>query len=234
MSDLIAALDWPQIAVDLQQQGYAQVKDVLNAAQCQALIDGYDQTTGYRKTVVMARHRYGLGEYKYYDYPLPDLVQQLRSQVYPQLVATANSWMTQLGIETRFPETLASLHQHCHAQGQTKATALILKYGVGGFNTLHQDLYGEVYFPLQLVLFLNEPEHDYTGGEFVLTEQIPRAQSRAIVLRPRRGDMLIITTNFRPIPSLRGYSRAAMRHGVSTVHSGVRHTLGVIFHDAQS
>lgn len=234
MNDLIAALDWPQISADLQQQGYAQVKAVLSAAQCQALIDGYDQTTGYRKTVVMARHRYGLGEYKYYDYPLPDLVQQLRSQIYPRLVVTANDWMTQLGLETRFPETLAALHQQCQAQGQTKATALILKYDAGGFNALHQDLYGAVYFPLQVVLFLNEPEQDYTGGEFVLTEQMPRAQSRAIVLRPRRGDMLILTTNFRPIPSLRGYSRAAMRHGVSTIHSGVRHSLGIIFHDALS
>lgn len=234
MKDISATLDWPQISADLHQQGYAHVKDVLTPTACQALIDGYDSPTGYRKTVVMARHRYGLGEYKYYDYPLPDLIHQLRTQLYPHLVPIANLWMAQLGMDPRFPDSLHELHQQCQIHGQTKATALILKYGAGGFNTLHQDLYGEVYFPLQLVLFLNEPEQDYTGGEFVLTEQIPRAQSRAIVLRPRLGEMLIITTNFRPVPSLRGYTRAAMRHGVSTVHSGARHTAGIIFHDAVS
>ncbi len=234
MNAMIEQIDWVAVAAQMQRQGYAHVPALLSAGQCQSLIDAYDSPSGYRKTVVMARHRFGLGEYKYYDYPLPELVQQLRAQVYPQLVPIANDWMAQLGLDTRFPATLDALQHQCQQQGQTQATALILKYGVGGFNTLHQDLYGAVYFPLQLVLFLNEPEVDYTGGEFVLTEQVPRAQSQAIVLRPRRGDLLIITTNFRPVAGVRGAYRAAMRHGVSRLHSGVRHTLGIIFHDAVS
>jgi hypothetical protein len=234
MKTIIEQIDWAQVSADMQQQGYAHVSEVLTPEQCSALISAYESPGGYRKTVVMARHRFGLGEYKYYDYPLPDLIEQLRTQVYPQLVPIANGWMEQLGLAVSFPATLAELQQQCQQHGQTKATALILKYGIGGFNTLHQDLYGEVYFPLQLVLFLNEPDVDYTGGEFVLTEQVPRAQSRAIVLRPRRGDLLIITTNFRPVAGVHGYYRTAMRHGVSTLHSGTRHSLGIIFHDAVS
>jgi hypothetical protein len=152
--------------------------------------------------------------------------------VYPKLAPVANKWMDWLGINKRFPESLAELLALCRKNGQTKPTALLLKYGVGGYNTLHQDLYGEIFFPIQLVLFLNEPEHDYTGGEFVLTQQMPRAQSKAIVLKPCRGDMVLFTTNYRAVKGTRGFYRAGMRHGVSEIHTGQRHTLGIIFHDA--
>jgi len=182
----------------------------------------------------MERYRFGLGEYKNFDYPLPDLVQLIRENIYPKLVPIANFWMDSLKINKQFPFDFHRLQSECYANNQMKPTALILKYGKGGFNTLHQDLYGEVYFPLQVALFLNEPETDYTGGEFVITQQTPRAQSKAIVLKPRRGDMLIFTTNFRPVKGTKGYYRVNMKHGVSELHSGERYTLGIIFHDALS
>jgi hypothetical protein len=194
----------------------------------------YDQSDGYRKTVVMERYRFGLGTYKYWDNPLPDLVGQLRESLYPHLAPIANQWMALQNDDMRFPSTLAGLSAACQAAGQDKPTPLILKYGPGGYNTLHQDLYGDVFFPLQAACFLSAPDEDYTGGEFVLTEQVPRAQSKAIVLTPKRGDMVLFTTNFRPIKGSRGYYRAKMRHGVSEVHSGQRYTLGIIFHDAKS
>lgn len=216
----------------MHARGYAHVPQLLTAEACRQLIDAYDDPALYRKTITMERYRFGLGEYKYFTYPLPGVLQAIREIVYPHLVPIANRWMEQLDMDRRFPETLSELHALCRQHGQTLPTALILRYGEGGHNTLHQDLYGEVFFPMQLVLFLNEPEEDYTGGEFVLTQQVPRAQSKAIVLQPRRGDMLIFTTNFRPIRGARGFYRAAMRHGVSEVHTGQRHTLGIIFHDA--
>ena len=182
----------------------------------------------------MERHRFGLGEYKYFQYPLPELLQNLRTELYPYLVPVANQWMEALKMGKTFPVTHSALLEECARHGQLKPTPLILKYGKGGFNTLHQDLYGEVYFPLQCVLFLNEPGIDYTGGEFVLTQQTPRAQSRAIVLTPKKGDMLIFTTSFRPVQGSRGYYRATIKHGVSEVLRGERHTLGIIFHDAVS
>jgi hypothetical protein len=194
----------------------------------------YNDGQHYRKTVNMERYRFGRGEYKYFTYPLPPLIQQIREFVYPHIAKVANTWMEVLNLEESFPDNFTELQQRCHEYGQDKPTALILKYGSGGYNTLHQDLYGEVYFPLQLVLFLNDPEKDYTGGEFVLIEQTPRAQSRAIVLKPKLGDMLIFTTNFRPVKGSRGYYRVNMKHGVSEVLSGQRHTLGIIFHDALS
>lgn len=234
MNSPIDQVNWNIVAQDMNQQGYTLLRNILTPQQCSTLINLYSETNIYRKTVVMARYRFGLGEYKYFSYPLPPLVQTFRAQFYPHLVPIANNWMRMLGLEKSFPSTLDELHTQCIQQGQTKPTALMLKYGVGGFNTLHQDLYGEVYFPMQLVLFLNEPDMDYTGGEFVLTEQVPRAQSKAIVLRPKRGDMLIITTNFRPVKGIRGHYRATMKHGVSAVQSGERHTLGIIFHDAVS
>jgi hypothetical protein len=198
------------------------------------MIDLYDNPKGYRKTVVMERYRFGLGEYKYFDYPLPELVQAIRENIYPKLTPIANLWMKVLKIDKIFPKTLRELLALCHSNDQLKPTPLILNYGVGGFNTLHQDMYGDVYFPLQTVLFLNEPDKDYTGGEFVITQQTPRAQSKAIVLKPKKGDMLIFTTNFRPIKGTKGYYRVNMKHGVSELHSGKRYTLGVIFHDAVS
>jgi hypothetical protein len=180
----------------------------------------------------MERYRFGLGEYKYFDYPLPYLIQEIRTSIYSKLAPITNAWMKALNIETIFPKTHQELLKQCHDNDQLKATVLILKYGKGGFNTLHQDLYGDVYFPIQIVLFLSEPDEDYTGGEFVLTQQTPRAQSKAVVLKPKKGDVLVFTTNFRPVKGTKGYYRVNMKHGVSEVHSGERCTLGIIFHDA--
>ncbi len=232
--DSIQQVNWNQIANDLHHNGYAQAPKFLTQSHCQQLIENYNTSICYRKTVVMERYRFGLGEYKYYDYPLPDRIQTLREHIYPHLAPVANHWMNLLNIEKKFPSTFQGLQAECHANDQLKPTPLILKYGQGGFNTLHQDLYGDIYFPLQAAIFLNEPDVDYFGGEFVLTQQIPRAQSKAIVLKPLQGSMVIFTTNFRPIKGAKGFYRAMMRHGVSEVASGNRHTLGVIFHDAVS
>lgn len=233
-SEKIAAAPWREIGENMHEKGYALIPGVLTGDQCEELKRNYGRSVGYRKTVVMERHRFGLGEYKYFDYPLPEVVGEIRENVYPFLAPLANQWMVALNIDRRFPPTHPELLEQCRNNGQLNATPLILKYGQGGFNTLHQDLYGEVYFPFQAVLFLDEIGTDYSGGEFVMTEQIPRAQSKAIVLRPPKGDMLIFTTNFRPVKGSRGYYRAHMKHGVSEVHSGRRHTLGIIFHDAVS
>ena len=226
--------DWGKITADLQERGYALTPGVLHKKECESLISSYGEASFYRKTITMERYRFGLGEYKYFRYPLPDLVNDIRQTVYPYIAPVANKWMEVLNIDTRFPVIHDALKERCHTHGQTQPTVLILKYGEGGYNTLHQDLYGEVWFPMQGVLFLNEPEEDYTGGEFVLTEQIPRAQSKANVLRPGRGDLLLFTTNFRPVKGSKGYYRVNMKHGVSPLHSGNRHTLGIIFHDAIS
>jgi hypothetical protein len=231
--EIFANIDWQKVTHDMHEKGYALASQILPPENCEGFIENYDNFR-YRKTVIMERHRFGSGEYKYFDYPLPDLIQTVREEVYPKLAPIANIWAEQLRMDMRFPATFYGLQRLCCENGQTKPTPLVLKYGKGGFNTLHQDLYGEVYFPTQLAFFLNEPDVDYTGGEFVLTEQVPRAQSKAIVLKPRKGDMIIFTTNFRPVKGSRGYYRAAMRHGVSEVRSGERHTLGVIFHDAVS
>lgn len=228
----IKAVDWRRVAQDMNNTGYALLPGVVSAEECAALIEQYNNPNVYRKTIVMERYRFGVGEYKYFRYPLPDLLQTIRETVYPLLSPIANGWMEALGIERRFPGTFAELQHLCHSNHQTKPTVLILKYGKGGYNTLHQDLYGDIFFPLQLVLFLDEPEADYTGGEFVLVEQRPRAQSRAIVLKPRRGTILAFTTNFRPVRGSKGYYRVTMKHGVSEVHMGHRHTVGIIFHDA--
>ncbi|SFH51365.1 2OG-Fe(II) oxygenase [Pedobacter insulae] len=234
MEQQITWVDWQGVAEQLNQKGFAIVPDFITSSQCAALIAGYENPEAYRKTVVMERYRFGLGEYKYFNYPLPPLIQSIRASVYPKLVPVANTWMKVLNTATTFPDTHEQLLAQCKAHEQTKATVLILKYGKGGYNTLHQDLYGAVYFPLQAVLFLNEPDEDFTGGEFVLTEQTPRAQSKAIVLKPKKGELLIFTTNFRPIKGSKGYYRVNMKHGVSEIHSGKRHTLGIIFHDALS
>ena len=228
----IAGIDWQRATEEINEKGYAIVLEFLPAQSCEELIGKYDDSNLYRKTITMERHQFGLGEYKYFKYPLPDLIQIIRREVYPKLAPIANAWMKMLNMERQFPDTFDKLQRLCHDNNQTKPTVLILKYGKGGYNTLHQDLYGDIFFPFQLVFFLNEPGDDYIGGEFVLTQQIPRAQSKAIVLRPHKGDMLIITTNFRPIKGSKGYYRAQMRHGISEVHDGERHTLGIIFHDA--
>lgn len=228
----IQTIDWKKSGEEMHIKGYTTIPKLLTATQCLALRSDYDQPGLYRKTVVMARHRFGLGEYKYFDYPLPDIVRIIRSMIYPHLVPIANAWFRTLNIDRQFPPQHEELLQYCHENGQQEATALILKYGQGGFNTLHQDLYGDIYFPIQLVLFLNEPDKDFTGGEFVLTKQMPRAQSKAIVLTPRQGDMLVFATNFKPERGKRGYYKVNIKHGVSEVTSGERHTLGIIFHDA--
>lgn len=230
----LTTIDWQSVSESMNEKGYAIIPKTLSEEQCNELIQEYNNENLYRKTVIMERYRFGLGEYKYFDYPLPKIIQTLRETIYPELSAIANLWMKVLNIDKIFPNTFEELQSLCHQNNQLKPTPLILKYGKGGFNTLHQDLYGEVYFPIQTVLFLNEPDEDFTGGEFVLTQQTPRAQSKAIVLKPRKGDMLIFTTNFRPIKGTRGYYRVNMKHGVSEVISGERHTLGVIFHEATS
>ncbi|WP_118976397.1 2OG-Fe(II) oxygenase [Taibaiella koreensis] len=224
--------DWQAVAEGMHGNGYALLPGLLDRETCRQLITDYDNAGQYRKTIVMERYRFGLGEYKYFRYPLPPLIQAIREKVYPQLAPVANAWMDALDTATRFPDDLISLQHRCNEQGQSLPAVLILKYGAGGHNTLHQDLYGDVFFPIQMVLFLDEPGKDYTGGEFVLTEQVPRAQSKAIVLQPGQGDALLFTTSFRPVKGARGYYRAHMKHGISAVHTGQRHTLGIIFHDA--
>lgn len=226
--------DWQSLTESMHQNGYAIFPKLLSDKDCEELKANYNNSTSYRKTVVMERYRFGLGEYKYFNYPLPEIVQTIRTHIYPKLAPIANQWFKVLNIETQFPLQHAELLHQCHENGQEKATVLILKYGKGGFNTLHQDLYGDVYFPMQIVLFLNEPNEDFEGGEFVLTQQIPRAQSKAIVLQPKKGDVLIFTTNFKPEKGAKGYYRVNMKHGVSEVKSGERYTLGIIFHDAVS
>ena len=228
----IDVLDWDTATASLHEHGYALLSRVLDIRDCDILMDAYGSPDLYRKTISMERYRFGKGEYKYFSYPLPPLIQSIREKVYPKLAPIANTWMRTLNDSRTFPADLQSLLAQCREQGQDKPTVLILQYGEGGHNTLHQDLYGEVFFPMQLVLFLDEPGKDYTGGEFVLVQQTPRAQSKAMVLTPRQGDMLIFTTNFRPVKGTRGYYRVNMKHGVSPVHSGSRHTLGIIFHDA--
>ena len=231
--DRITALDWDKAATGLDDIGYAVLPNVLKPAECDDLVNQYADDALYRKTVIMERHQYGKGAYKYFKYPLPPLIQQLRESVYPKLVPVMNGWMEKLNMPGRFPDSLAEQLELCHANDQLKPTPLILKYEKGGFNALHQDLYGDVFFPVQLVIFLDEASRDYEGGEFVLIEQRPRAQSKAIVLKPRKGDMLVFTTNFRPVKGTRGYHRVNMRHGVSEITEGGRHTLGIIFHDAK-
>lgn len=225
---------WEEVEESLHREGYAVVTSFLEPDMCDSLKGLYEQKEGYRKTVIMERYRFGMGAYKYFDYPLPKIIQNLRSELYPYLVSIANLWMKALKIEKTFPKSHQELVAQCKEQNQLKPTPLILKYGKGGFNTLHQDLYGEVYFPIQAVLFLSEPGVDYEGGEFVMTQQTPRAQSKAIVLRPQKGDMLLFTTNFRPVKGKKGYYRVNIKHGVSELHYGERYTLGIIFHDAIS
>ena len=234
ISEKISSIDWQRVTEDVNEKGYALVLQFLPNQYCEELIGEYDNTDLYRKTITMERHGFGLGEYKYFKYPLPDLIQIVRRAIYPKLTPVANTWMRLLNIKRQLPDQFEEFQRLCHDNNQTKPTVLILKYGKGGHNKLHQDLYGNIFFPFQLVLFLNEPDNDYTGGEFVLTQHTPRAQSKAIVLRPSKGDMLILTTNFRPVKGSKGYYRVQMKHGISEVHDGDRHTLGIIFHDALS
>jgi hypothetical protein len=229
----IDQIDWNNVRQSLHENGFTVLHQILNQAECQRLISLYDEPRNFRKTVVMERHGYGQGEYKYFDYPLPEFIKTLRTTIYNSIYSVANSWMKLLKKEVTYPADHAGFITECNLNHQNRATPLLLKYGQGGYNAMHQDLYGDVYFPLQAVVFLSEPGVDYTGGEFVLTEQFPRRQSKTTVLTPKRGDILLFTTQFRPQKGTKGYYRVTMKHGVSTVHSGSRYTLGIIFHDAK-
>ena len=228
----VDAIDWAQVSTDLDAQGNAIIERVISRAECDALTSLYAADDIFRSRVVMARHGYGRGEYKYFSYPLPDLVGSLRQAVYPHLAPIANRWNEVMRIDIRFPERHAEFIARCHAAGQLRPTPLLLQYGTDDYNCLHQDLYGEHVFPLQVVILLSEPGRDFEGGELVMTEQRPRMQSRPMVLPLRQGDAAVISVHHRPVQGTRGVYRVNLRHGVSRVRSGHRHTLGIIFHDA--
>jgi uncharacterized protein len=228
----IDAIDWQRAVEELDANGCALLHDVLSPEECTALSTLYSRDDLYRSRVVMARHGFGRGEYKYYDYPLPDIVDALRGAVYPRLAPIANAWNETMNIDVRYPPTHAAYLRRCHQAGQRRPTPLILQYETGDYNCLHQDLYGEHVFPIQLAILLSEPGKDFTGGEFVLTEQRPRMQSRAEVVPLRQGDAVLFAVHHRPVQGTRGAYRVNMRHGVSRLRSGHRHTLGIIFHDA--
>ena len=225
-----AAVDWPAVAADLDGQGWA-VFPMLAPAECNEIAGLYGGGH-FRSTVVMARHGYGRGEYKYFAYPLPGLIGGLRAAIYPYLAPIANRWNEAMGIGVRFPASHAGFLDRCHAAGQARPTPLLLQYGPGDYNCLHQDLYGAHVFPLQVAILLSEPGEEFEGGEFVITEQRPRMQSRAAVAPLRRGDAVVFAVSQRPVQGSRGFYRTVLRHGVSTVRAGRRHTLGIIFHDA--
>ena len=226
------SIQWSSVYQSLNDKGYAIIQSVLSPGECDEFKLSYSKNELYRSTINMQRYRFGKGEYKYFNYPLPALIQTVRESFYSPLAALANDWMKKLSIDTVFPDIHTELIQRCHSMGQVRPTPLVLKYEPGGFNTLHQDLYGEVYFPFQIVFALSQGGVDFEGGEFVLVEQLPRAQSKAEVVGMNIGDALIFTTNFRPVQGTRGFYRARMKHGVSQLRSGVRFALGIIFHDA--
>src|SRR5450631_622889 len=228
----IDAIDWTQASGDLDAQGCAVLKGLLSAEQCRVLAALYPDDSRFRSRVVMGRHGFGRGEYKYFSYPLPDLIAELRPLLYAQLRDAANRWNEAMGIDIRYPEGHDAFLKRCHAAGQTRPTPLLLQYGAGDYNCLHQDLYGEHVFPLQVAILLTEPGRDFTGGEFVLTEQRPRMQSRAAVVPLKKGDAVVFAVNSRPVRGTRGDYRVKLRHGVSKISAGQRHTLGIIFHDA--
>ncbi|CCH52691.1 Protein of unknown function DUF2086 [Fibrisoma limi BUZ 3] len=226
-------IHWHQHRYELNETGFCLLPTLLLADECRALADGYDNPDRYRKTITMKRHNFGSGEYKYFDYPLPVLVDEMRHALFPPLARIANDWNEKLNIGQRYPDQLDEWLAVCHQAGQTHPTPLILNYRTGDWNALHQDIYGELFFPFQAVVFLTQPGRDYVGGEFVMLEQRPRMQSKAIVLQPEQGQVLIFTTRYRPAKGTRGYYRVGMRHGVSEIRQGTRLNLGIIFHDAQ-
>ncbi|MDA9502721.1 2OG-Fe(II) oxygenase [Bradyrhizobium sp. CCBAU 11357] len=235
-ADLVAhvdALDWPQITAELDSQGCAVLKNLLTPDQCRAIAALYPDDAHFRSRIVMGRHGFGRGEYKYFSYPLPDLIAQLRPALYAHLQAVANRWNGAMGIDIRYPASHAAFLKRCHDAGQARPTPLLLQYEAGDYNCLHQDLYGEHVFPLQVAILLSEPGRDFTGGEFVLTEQRPRMQSRAEVVPLAQGDAVAFAVHHRPVQGTRGTYRVNLRHGVSRIRSGQRHTLGVIFHEAK-
>jgi len=232
VAERIKAVDWARVSHDLDAQGSAVIERLLSRAECDALVALYPRDDLFRSRVVMSRHGFGRGEYKYLSYPLPNLIARLRAAFYPHLAEVANRWNAALGIDARFPDEHLGFIKRCHAAGQRRPTPLLLQYGPGDYNCLHQDLYGEHVFPLQLTILLSEPERDFTGGEFVMTEQRPRMQSRPEVVPLRQGDAVVFAVHHRPVQGRRGAYRVTLRHGVSRVRSGHRHTVGIIFHDA--
>ena len=226
-------LNWAEIEESLWRAGYAKLPALLTAAECAELIALYGKPELFRSRIEMARYRFGLGDYQYFDYPLPAIVRDLRLKTYTPLAGIANRWSEALGEGARFPPELSRFTASCHKAGQTKATPLLLHYEAGGYNCLHQDLYGDIAFPLQLAVFLSRPEADYTGGDFLLVEQRPRAQSIGHAIHAGRGEGVIFTTRWRPVKGARGFYRANIKHGVSPLESGTRYTLGIIYHDAR-
>jgi hypothetical protein len=232
LSERIARLPWRELASELDASGTARVPGLLTASECAVLSACYARAALFRSRIVMSQHGFGRGEYQYFAYPLPALVAQLRTALYPPLAAIANRWHEALQLEPRFPPQHDAFLERCHRAGQTRPTPLLLRYAAGDYNCLHQDLYGEHVFPLQLTLLLSAPQSDFRGGEFVVTEQRPRAQSRVEVIALERGDAVVFASRYRPGHAVRGAHRLTMRHGVSTVRAGERYTLGIVFHDA--
>jgi uncharacterized protein len=229
----IDAIDWARAGGDLDAQGCAVLNGLLTPDECRALAALYPDDAHFRSRIVMGRHGFGRGEYKYFAYPLPGLVAQLRPALYARLSGVANRWNEAMGIDIRYPDRHESFLKRCHQAGQTRPTPLLLQYEAGDYNCLHQDLYGEHVFPLQVAILLSEPGRDFTGGEFVLTEQRPRMQSRPEVVSLAQGDAVAFAVHHRPVQGTRGFYRVNLRHGVSRLRSGHRHTVGVIFHDAK-
>jgi uncharacterized protein len=232
VAERVAAIDWDAVSAELDGQGCATMAGLLDAHECRELAGLYGRDEPFRSRVVMASHGFGRGEYRYFAYPLPGLVAELRAALYPRLVATANRWSEALGLDVRFPDEHAEFLARCHAAGQARPTPLLLQYGEGDYNCLHQDLYGDQVFPLQVAILLSAPGLDFTGGEFVMTEQRPRMQSRPMVVPLAQGDAVVFAVHHRPVQGTRGMYRVNLRHGVSRVRSGHRHTVGIIFHDA--
>ncbi|NNC17530.1 2OG-Fe(II) oxygenase [Corallococcus exiguus] len=228
----VRSVDWEGAGRELDARGCAVLEQLLTPDECEALALLYGVDDAFRSRVVMARHGFGRGEYKYFDHPLPEVVTELRTALYPCLAPIANRWNTAMGIDVRYPDVHADFLARCHEAGQVRPTPLLLRYGADDYNCLHQDLYGEHVFPLQVAVLLSEPGRDFTGGEFVLTEQRPRMQSRAEVVPLRQGDAVVFAVHHRPVQGTRGTYRVNLRHGVSRVRSGMRHTVGIIFHDA--
>jgi len=230
---MAAPYSWPELERDLDSQGNAVLHRLISPEECGELAALYDQEDGFRSRIVMARHGFGRGEYKYFDYPLPPLIAELRSSLYRQLAPIANRWNQAMNVGVQYPDSHSEFLERCHQAGQRRATPLLLRYTAGDYNCLHQDVYGEHVFPLQVAILLSRPQQDFTGGEFVMTEQRPRMQSRAEVVPLSQGDGVVFTVRQRPVQGSRGVYRVNLRHGVSRIRSGRRHTLGIIFHDAE-
>ncbi len=227
------SVDWAHVGTDLDAKGFATMTQFLTPEACREIAVMYDDDRRFRTRVVMARHGFGSGEYKYFTYPLPDRIESLRTMLYPELARIANRWNMEMGIDVQYSKTHAGFLKRCHEAGQTRPTPLLLQYVPGDYNCLHQDLYGEHVFPLQVAILLSEPDRDFEGGEFILTEQRPRMQSRAVVVPLRQGDAVVFAVSHRPVRGTRGAYRVNLRHGVSEIRAGKRHSVGIIFHDAK-